>query len=82
MEVVVVGSNRWYAIEDALNEQSDCVDKIDLMDAVVSNARMHRKPSPVWTNDDLGVSSVEMSAIIHAVQNYTNMSADDIAMLG
>lgn len=81
MEVVIVGSPRWYAIEDALNEQSDCLDKIDLMDAVVANARMYRKPSPVWSNDDLGVSCVEMSAIIHAVQNYTNMSADDVAMI-
>lgn len=81
MEVVVVGSRRWYAIEDALNERSDCLDKIDLMDAVVADARMYRKPSPIWSNDDLDVSSVEMSAIIHAVQNYTDMSADDVAML-
>lgn len=81
MEAVIVGSKRWYAIEDALNERRDCVDKVDLMDAIVANARAHRKSSPVWTNRDLGLSCVEMSAIIHAVQNYTDMTADDVAML-
>jgi hypothetical protein len=76
-ENVKIGSSRWDALQSILDEHKDCIDRIDLREAIVYDARIYRKPTPIWQDDLTGESYVPLSAIVSAMQNYMSITVEE-----
>lgn len=76
-ENVKIGSTRWDALQSVLDEHKDCIDRIDLLDAIVYDARIYRKSVPIWQDDLTGESYVPLSAIVSAMKNYMSITVEE-----
>lgn len=76
-EQIMIGSNTWNALQAALDERKDCIDRISLIEAIEYDSRIYGRPSPIWT-DFTGDSFAPLSAIISAMQNYMEVTEADL----
>lgn len=76
-EQIMIGSKTWNALQAALDERKDCVDRISLIEAIEYDSLVYGRPSPIWT-DFTGDSFAPLSDIISAMQNYMEVAEADL----
>ena len=75
---VVIGSRKWNALQEILNGRKDCIDYLQLMDAIVFDARIHKRSTPIWEDDITGESYTTLDVIASAMCNYCDVTYSEL----
>lgn len=77
MTPVFLYSNKWNTLQQIMNDRKTCIDNVPLVDAIVFDARIHHKATPIYEND-YGQYYTSIEALISAMQNYIDITEEEV----
>lgn len=77
MTPVFINSRKFDALQRIMDDRQDSIDRVTLLQALVFEARINCKACPLYEND-CGEYYTSVEELIPAMQNYINITADEV----